>query len=48
MNRFQTGWEQLWSNFTEEQKNKIANLARNIELNLWRSPFTPPGHIDTL
>jgi len=24
MNRFQMGWEQLWSNFTEEQKSKIA------------------------
>lgn len=27
INRFQTGWEQLWSNFTNEQKSKIAETG---------------------
>jgi len=30
MDRFQMGWEQLWSNFTEEQKSKIAETGEKL------------------
>jgi hypothetical protein len=30
MNRFQTGWEQLWGNFTNEQKSKIAETGEKF------------------
>jgi hypothetical protein len=29
-NRFQMGWEQLWSNFTDEQKSKIAETGEKF------------------
>jgi hypothetical protein len=29
-NRFQMGWEQLWSNFTNEQKSKIAETGEKF------------------
>ena len=48
-NRFQTGWEQLWSNFTDEQKSKIAETGEKFLTSIsggQRSHHLP--HPDTL
>jgi hypothetical protein len=42
MNRFQIGWEGLWSHFTAEQKHKIVQVGENLlnaEIN--RTAFSP-------
>ncbi|MGH9752878.1 MAG: hypothetical protein ACREA2_08835 [Blastocatellia bacterium] len=49
MNRFQMGWEQLWSNFTNEQKSKIAETGEKFLTSIsggQRSHHLP--HPDTL